>query len=131
MLRRPAVGFAGRVDIVEIQNGDARALRRARAFGLRRSWRQGAKTHDHRQQKDDQRNSFGFAGNGSSRSALPPSLILIFRAFSKLRCSGVCYCCFGAAGGLAAGAVSPGVVFLVLVLVLAFFLGVVGSAAGA
>jgi hypothetical protein len=74
---------------------------------------------------------FGFAGNGSSRSALPPSLILIFRAFSKLRCSGVCYCCFGAAGGLAAGAVSPGVVFLVLVLVLAFFLGVVGSAAGA
>src|SRR6516225_3958172 len=42
-----------------------------------------------------------------------------------------CYCCFGAAGGLAAGAVSPGVIFLVLVLVLAFFFGVVGSATGA
>jgi hypothetical protein len=47
------------------------------------------------------------------------------------------YCCFGAAGGLAAGAVvSAGVVFLVLVLLLlfvdfVFFFGVVGSAAGA
>jgi len=48
----------------------------------------------------------------------------------RLFCRG-CYCCFGAAGGLAAGAVSPGVVFLVFVLVLAFFFGVVGSAAGA
>ena len=50
---------------------------------------------------------------------------------------GVCcfrYCCFGAAGGLAAGAVvSSGAVFFVLVLVfdLVFFFGVVGSAAGA
>jgi hypothetical protein len=55
MLDHPAVGFAGRVDIVEIQNGDAGALRRARALGLRASWQQGAKTHDHRQRNDDQR----------------------------------------------------------------------------
>jgi hypothetical protein len=55
----------------------------------------------------------------------------------RLFCRG-CYCCFGSAGGLAAGAVvSPGAVFLVFVLVLAsvfdfaFFFGVVGSAAGA
>ena len=45
------------------------------------------------------------------------------------------YCCFGAAGGLPAGAmVSPGVVSLLLGLVFfdfAFFFGVVGSAAGA
>jgi hypothetical protein len=46
------------------------------------------------------------------------------------------YCCFGAAGGLASGAVeSPGVVFLVLVLVVVFvfvfFFGALGSAAGA
>jgi hypothetical protein len=46
------------------------------------------------------------------------------------------YCCFGAAGGLAAGAiVSAGLVFLVLVLVLSLFdfafFGVLGSAAGA
>jgi hypothetical protein len=45
------------------------------------------------------------------------------------------YCCFGAAGGLAAGAVvSAGVVFLVLLLLFVdfvFFFGVVGSAAGA
>jgi hypothetical protein len=46
------------------------------------------------------------------------------------------YCCFGAAGGLAAGAiVSAGLVFLVLVLVsdfdFVFFFGVGVSAAGA
>ena len=43
------------------------------------------------------------------------------------------YCCFGAAGGLSAGAVvSPGVVFFFLVLVFdfVFFFGVLGSAAG-
>jgi hypothetical protein len=44
------------------------------------------------------------------------------------------YCCFGAAGGLAAGAVvSAGVVFLVLLLLFVdfvFFFGVVGSTAG-
>jgi hypothetical protein len=33
---------------------------------------------------------FGLSGNGSSKSALPPSLILIFRACSKPRCSVVC-----------------------------------------
>jgi hypothetical protein len=55
---------------------------------------------------------------------------LIGRGFSLCR-----YCCFGAAGGLAGGAVaSPGVVFLVLLLVVfdfVFFFGVVASAAGA
>jgi hypothetical protein len=43
------------------------------------------------------------------------------------------YCCFGAAGGLSAGAVvSPGVDFFFLVLVFdfVFFFGVLGSAAG-
>jgi len=40
------------------------------------------------------------------------------------------YCCFGAAGGLLAGAVvAPGVVFFVFVFV--FFFGAPGSAAGA
>jgi hypothetical protein len=33
---------------------------------------------------------FGLAGKSSSRSALPPSLILIFRACSRPRYSGVC-----------------------------------------
>jgi hypothetical protein len=42
------------------------------------------------------------------------------------------YCCFGAAGGFAAGAiVSAGLVFLVLVFDFVCFFGVVGSAAGA
>ena len=33
---------------------------------------------------------FGLAGNGSSKSTPPPSLILIFRACSKPRCHAVC-----------------------------------------
>jgi hypothetical protein len=33
---------------------------------------------------------FGRAGNGSSKSTPPPSLILIFRAWPKRRCKAVC-----------------------------------------
>ena len=53
-----------------------------------------------------------------------------FHAAGTFCCAG--YCCLGAAGGLAAGAViSPGVAFFVLVLVFdfVFFFGVLGSAA--